>query len=355
MRKINKKVLVIATSINTKGGITSVIKAYKQTKLWSDWNCFWLSTHIDSNKFIKIYTFLFAVIRFLFLVPFYSIIHIHFSEPASASRKRIFIFFALFFKKKIITHFHSYSIETTINGKYQKLYKNIFFASDRIIVLSEQWKIWLTNKWPALEEKIAVIYNPCPIVQNNKNTNSKSKTIVYAGILNSRKGYSDLIDAFALVAKHNSDWNLIFAGNGEIEKAKKQVNKHQIHKQVTFKGWVKGEQKDELYRSASIFCLPSYAEGFPMAVLDAFAYGLPVVTTPVGGLPDVLIHKSNAMVFQPGDITDLANNIQELISNVDIRKKLSEASFLLSQETFNIERISRQINGLYENLSELNN
>ena len=66
---------------------------------------------------------------------------------------------------------------------------------------------------------------------------------------------------------------------------------------VDFLGWVAGANKDRAFRQVSIFCLPSYAEGFPMAVLDAWAYALPVAATPVGGLPDIVSDGEDLMLF----------------------------------------------------------
>lgn len=77
-----------------------------------------------------------------------------------------------------------------------------------------------------------------------------------------------------------------------------------------FLGWVSGEAKDNAFKEAMIFCLPSYAEGFPMSVLDAWSYGLPVITTPVGGIPDVAQDGVNMLLFNPGDIDMLAKQMK---------------------------------------------
>lgn len=348
---MGKKVLIVATSIYTKGGITSVLKEYKQNKIWNDWRCFWLSSHIDRSQFIKFAILIYSLCKFVFLLPFYDIIHIHFSEPSSAKRKSIFIFIAKLFNKKILTHFHSFSIDTTINGRYKALYHRIFTSSDKIIVLSEQWRIWLTDKWPELNEKIKVLYNPCPHIENTDQIYSKTKAILYAGTLNERKGYADLIKAFALISDSNKEWQLVFAGNGELDKAKQLCQKYNIQEKVIFEGWVTGTKKEELFNTASIFCLPSYAEGFPMAVLDAWAFGLPVITTPVGGLPDVLIHEKNSMIFNPGDITQLSRHLEKLISDENLRLSLSDESLKLSLCKFSMEEISQELSDVYEELS----
>lgn len=344
-----KRILVVGPSKNTRGGITSVIKTYRETKIWRKWNCVWIATFIDKSKFQKIFYFLFGLFRFIFLLPNSALIHIHFSEPTSAKRKNIFLNLGKFLGKKIILHFHAFSPQSTIYGKDQTLYKRMFNNADAIIALSNSWKNQIED---ILEDKkkITVIHNSCPQIPIG-NMYSKSYSILFAGTLNDRKGYTDLIKAFAEIAHKYKEWNIVFAGNGDIKKAKSLADSLKIEKQVKFLGWIIDEAKDKVFKEASIFCLPSYAEGFPMAVLDAFAYGLPVITTPVGGLPDILVNGENALMFEPGNINELANKLEELIKNESLRNKISEASLSLSQGPFSIKNISSQLDILYTNLS----
>lgn len=347
---MTNRVLVLATSIKTKGGITSVIKSYQETRMWSDWNCFWLATHIDKNPIIKIGIYLKSIILFILIIPFYSIVHIHFSEPTTAFRKYPFVKLSKTFGKRIIIHFHSFSIESTINGNYEKRYHRIFVASDKILVLSEQWKKWLGDKWPEIYNKIEVVYNPCQPVNPKDRDKKKVNTIIYAGALNSRKGYADLINSFSKIAYKYPEWKLELAGNGELDNAKLLIENLQLSQQVYLKGWISGKSKEEFFSTASIFCLPSYAEGFPMAVLDAWAYGVPVITTPVGGLPDILIDKQNALVFRPGDTNTLSQILDDLISDEELRKNLSKASLKLSNTKFNLHQITTKIDQIYHSL-----
>ena len=87
-----------------------------------------------------------------------------------------------------------------------------------------------------------------------------------------------------------------------------------------------------------------------MAVLDAFAYGLPVITTPVGGIPDIAVDGQNMLLFNPGDIDGLSEQMSQLISDANLRDKLSKASLQLANTTFNISTINRQIGELYFSL-----
>lgn len=174
--------------------------------------------------------------------------------------------------------------------------------------------------------------------------------ILYAGTVNERKGYADLIHGFAKIAKSFPDWEIVFAGNGEIEQGMKLAKKLEIENQIEFAGWVTGKEKDILFRHASIFCLPSYAEGFPMAVLDAWAYSLPVITTPVGGIPDVAIDGENMLLFTPGDTDKLAENMEKLISDKDLRDKISKASLEFANGQFNINTINKKLGEIYDSL-----
>lgn len=343
-----KRVLIIATSHKTRGGITSVIKAHEQGEQWKKFHCKWISTHRDDNKFIKIFYFLRAVFIFLLYLPFIDLVHIHFSEYSSARRKMFFAKTSKIFGKKVILHFHAPDPDNTYL-KHPRFYSKLFSLADSIIVLSEKWKDSLLSSLPIEANKVKVIFNPCPRVTLTEKIVQKPY-ILYAGTLNQRKGYYDLINAFSAIASKHPEWKLILAGNGEIHKGKELVFKNNISDQVEFRGWVVDSDKDLLFKEASIFCLPSYAEGFPMAVLDAWAYGLPVITTPVGGIPDIVVNGANALLFSPGDVKHLSSLLDSLMENESSRLKLSKASLEMSQTTFNIDYINQQIGELYDSL-----
>jgi glycosyltransferase involved in cell wall biosynthesis len=343
---MQKKVLVVAPSRKTRGGITAVIKAYEETSIWSKWNCKWVETYRDTSIIIKIWYFLKSLLRYLIILPQCEIVHIHISWSTSAFRKFPFFICAKIFRKKVIIHLHS-GDDMIVKAKFQFLYRNLFLNADHTILLAESIKNKLIDHYRF--KKVSVVYNPCP--EKNKETEKvKNNDILFAGTLYHIKGYSDLIEAFSLIAKKLPEWKIVFAGNGEIEEAKQLAKKFHIENQVIFKGWVLAEEKDILFKESSFLCLPSYTEGFPMAVLDAWAYGLPVITTPVGGLPDVLKHGENALVFEPGDINSLASNLVLLIENEKLRKKLSGESIKLSKNEFNLQNIAKQLDELYTEL-----
>ncbi len=342
------KVLIVGTSCKTKGGITSVIKAHKAGKQWQEFQCKWLETHIDKGKLYKLYYFIKSFIQYLFVLPFYDLVHIHTSEPQSGFRKILFLLYAKLLRKNVIVHFHAFSTETTINSKFRQVYKVLFSEADVVIVLSEYWRTEIIKTFK-LSHKIIILHNPCARIDNTI-VYKKQKNILYAGAINARKGYKDLITAFAEIAKKFPDWKIVFAGSGEIEEAKKLSRELNIESQCLFLGWISGESKDKVFKEASIFCLPSYAEGFPMAVLDAWAYSIPVISTPVGGLTDMAVDDKNILLFNPGDINMLSKQLQRLISDSTLYDVLKKESIKLANETFNLESINNDLRNVYLNL-----
>lgn len=344
---LNSKVLIIATSSKTRGGITSVIKAHKTGQQWKEFHCKWIETHRDGNSIRKLWYLFSALLQYLVLLPFYDIVHIHIATTQSAKRKQLFFYPAKWMKKRTIFHFHPSNEKFLFEPYNQKLYKKLFSQADLILVLSEQWKKWLEESL-GITEHVEVLYNPCPKV--NRREDIRENNILFAGTIIPRKGYGDLIKAFAKIAKKYPNWKIIFAGNGEIENAKKIASEYGISNQIVFPGWINGKKKEETFQKASIYCLASDGEGFPMGVLDAWAYGIPCVVTPVGGIPDIIKDEVNGLIFPVGDIDTLASKLEKLITNKDLRTKIVKETDKYVNNEFNVSSINQKLGQIYSNL-----
>ncbi len=340
-----KKILVIATSNKTRGGITAVLKLYEQSSMWRQYHCRWIGTHRDGGKLRKVFYLVWAVLQYVVLLPFYDIVHLHFSLSNSAKRKYPFFKLAKLLHKKTVIHLHCGS---QIDDIWSSVYQNMFEQCDCGIVLSESLKKKV-EEHIGKNDKIKVVYNPCPIITDNTSY-EKQNHILFSGTLYEGKGYRDLIKAFAQSASNHSDWKVVLAGNGEEEQARALALELSIEKQVVLLGWVNGEAKHKAFSEAKALCLPSYAEGFPMAVLDAWAYGLPVITTPVGGVPDVAIDGENMLLFEPGDIETLATKLEKVMSDEVLRNKLSVESVKMAKEQFNLKTVTGHVAEIYEQL-----
>lgn len=342
------KVLVVATSRKTHGGISSVIKVYRASALWKKFHCMWIETHRNGGMLCKLAYFIWGLIEYVILLPWYDIVHIHVGASSSAIRKLIFLKLAKIAGKKVIVHLHA-----SFQNDKEWVYKYLFDNADKVIVLSAYWKSTLCLTFPNLNricDKVQILFNPCTVAIEAETFEVK-KQFLFAGILTIRKGYKDMIRAFARIAQRYPDWKIVFAGSGEIEGARNLAKDLHIEQQVVFLGWIDGKEKDRAFKESAAVCLPSYTEGFPMAVLEAWAYGKPVIATSVGGLLDIAVDGENALVFEPGDIHTLAEKMEMLICDKDLRRQLADNGLKLSDTIFSPSAISEQLGHIYEELS----
>lgn len=338
------KVLVIATSNKSRGGIATVVNAFTHQPQWSQYKCKWIKTHIDKGVIHKLWMLSTALIQYILLLPLYDIVHIHVSTTVSANRKYIFYKLAKIFGKKTIVHLHCGS---QLSDIWNKKYEDMFVNADKCLTLSNGICDYIVSRTGKIDN-VEVLYNPCPDIKGIDLSAKREKNILFAATLYKEKGYLDLIEAFGKIATKHPEWKLLLAGNGNPEEGIALAEKYNVTDRVKFLGWVRGEDKDKVFRTSSLFCLPSYAEGFPMAVLDAWAYGLPVVTTPVGGIPDIVVDGENGLLFNPGDVNALSKKLDTLIKDTELRKKLSQEARLLADTTFNVATITQQLADFYE-------
>lgn len=338
------RVLIVGTSRFTRGGITAVIRAQQQGEQWDKYHCKWIGYHVDRANWIKALYYIYAFILYCIHLPFYQIVHFQFSLRKDAKRSYYFFKIAKLLGKKTIIHLHCGDQLPQI---WSPMYEEMFTKCDMALVLSPSIKRKV-EEYIGTDHRVEVLFNPCPTIGTVTPIEKHQKEILFAGTLNSNKGYADLIKGFAKIAQKHSDWKVVFAGNGQVEQAKALAQSLDIENQCQFLGWVNGEQKDAAFRRASVLCLASYQEGFPMAVLDAWAYGLPVITTPVGGIHDIADDGRNMLLFNPGDIDALAIQMEKMICDDKLRHAIAEESILLAHTTFNVQTINKQLGEIYD-------
>lgn len=349
------RVIVVATSRKTRGGITSVVKAHECGEQWKKFHCHWVQTHRDGAACIKLLYLVWAWCDFLFRIPFADIVHVHGTAGTSGKRKLLFLRVSKLLGKKTIFHFHPSGENLLNDPKDKAILKSIFDVANMIIVLSPAWEKLIKNSFPGCDYDIKVLWNPCPKV--GKSDISRKKQILYAGTLIKRKGYDILLRAFGKIGSNHRDWSIAFAGNpylldgiNELEHGKQIASDLEINDQVEWLGWVSGVRKENLFFESSIYCLASESEGLPMGVLDAFAYGIPVISTPVGGIVDIAEDGKNMLLFDYGDVDKLAACLEKLISDENLRNRLSYQSLQLADTVFRIDNINKELGKLYDSL-----
>ena len=344
MSKKLTRVLFVATSRQTMGGITSVLKRYERMNIWSKYRCAWLETQINKCIALKLWYMIKAYITMLFIVPRYDIIHFH-TVPGNSLIVQMPVFlYSKLWGKKTIVHLHVGN--QLYEYKDNKIMNFVLKNATKVVTLANVINGYLKELYNI---DGAVIYNPIN-KQNERNFANTEKFIFFAAYLIKDKGYDTLLEAYSKVAAKHPDWKLVIAGTGELEEAQKICNKNGIADKVTIHSWLNRDQMNKMYDKAGIFCIASVKEGFPMSFLEAASYGVPVVSTPVGGLVDVLKNGINSMVFDFNDSKQLAEKFDTLMGDENLRKEISCSLQKLVDTTFSEEAVSFQLDTLYANL-----
>lgn len=351
----NESILFLGTSTATgRGGVAYVLDAYKQIFPLSTF----ISTTASSNKIINLVYLLGALIRFVLLLTFskkIKIIHIHGASYNSFKRKYIFFKLAKFYEKKVIYHihggeFHLFFERSSMRRK--QLIRDFMENADYVICISEWWKRYFISKFKI--KNIGIVPNVVipPTTRNEKEKNIRPErlsTFLFLGDVAKHKGIWFLLDVIRNnISQIRSKAKFYIGGDGEINLLKLKIQKYKLDDIVEYIGWVTDEKKDYYLRTSDVYLLPSYNEGLPISILEAMSYGLPILATNVGGIPEI-VSDDNGKLFNPGNSSELKEMILYFI-NAELRK-MGEISYAKANKYFP-DQIHKVLIGIYEHLGK---
>ena len=347
-----KRILMVGPSRNMQGGVITVVNSYFDIGIDEKLNIKYVETLIDGNYLKKINQFFKATISILFSMKNTDIVHIHMASRGSFLRKGIVVLISKIFNKKIIIHLHGAEFMVFYNYECNKLIKRyiryIFDKSDKVISLSESWKKDLTQI--VNPEKIRVVPNGVLINNEDNEKDYKDKVVLFLGRLGERKGIFDLIDVIREIVNIHKDSMFIIAGDGEIEKVKNLCSNYNLNKNVRVLGWVDGEDKIELLKNATVYVLPSYNEGMPMSILEAMSFSIPVVSTYVGGIPEVINNGVDGLLIEPGNKESLKQKLLQLLNSESERELIGKKAKEKIDKKFNLVKISDKLLEIYNSI-----
>lgn len=351
------KIIMLGVGLEQNGGIATfenLIIKYAP----SDIEIQHITSHEEGSATHKIKIFVQALGKFLWRLLFQrtDVVYLLISERANLLRKSIFALIAFVFRKPVLLHAHGAEFHVTysrIPKWAQQSLSKIFRRCSGLIVLSKTWKDYYVLNLGLNPQQVFVLPNPTELPGKiPQRLNSNNVTLLFCGRVGQRKGTFDLIRAFAnLPDEQKNCTELIIAGDGDIEQGRKLVKNLNLAKYITFLGWVNSEQRDKLLAKADVFILPSYNEGLPLAILEAMGWGLPVISTPVGGIPELVVPDHNGLLVKPGDIEQLSEAMQLLIKNESLRFYLGSVA-RKNVESFDVKIYSRRLADIYHSISK---
>lgn len=321
-------VLMIGPSPDAQGGMATVEKNILDAIESRGDRAVFVSTCAEGSKPKKLAVAVWAYIKYLAEIKECDLIHVHMASRGSFDRKRVFMQAAFRRGTPVVLHLHGsefgvwFKEECTDEKRTQ--IRDTFGKCSKILVLSEEWREFILNNGICPAPKVAVLHNAVYVPEENV-TDYTANNVLFMGRLDVRKSPDVLLKAAQKVLASHPDAQFTFAGDGNVSFYKAMANDFGILGNCRFTGWVTGEAKKRLFQANSIYCLPSKNEGMPMSVLEAMSHGLATLSTPVGGVPQVISDGENGRLFPVDDYGTLSSLLKSLMEDCNTKKKIGEA------------------------------
>ncbi len=222
--------------------------------------------------------------------------------------------------------------------RWQALEAAIYHNAARVFVRSHNVLQTLVTHYGLAPERVHCVYagsNAKLELRPASGDRHDRKRILFVGLDWERKGGPTLLEAFRRIRHRHPDATLTLVG---ASPALDEPNVDRV-------GPVSIDRVHEYYEQASVFCMPTWQEPFGIVFVEAMSHGLPILSTRVGALPDMVEDGHNGYLIDPGDAATLAGHLDELLSDPQRRRDLGENGRTLAQDRYNWDRVGQRMEG----------
>jgi glycosyltransferase involved in cell wall biosynthesis len=279
------------------------------------------------------------------------IVHVHGTKRGSMFRKALCVLVAKTLGRRVVLHHHSgpgdiASFRAGLGRGAVAFLRLGMRRADVLVAVSAASAAALRDAFAVGPIDVIPNLTPRPPAATAGATGDADPVVAYlGGFANPVKGGEILLEAIA--AEELGGYRFLLAGPGALPDAGRRLLAGRP--KVRWEGWLDPDEKDAALREAEVFVLSSTSEGLPMALLEAMSYGLAILATAVGGVPDTVESGTQALVVAPGDPIALRRGLAELLGDPALRRRLGEAA-LLRAERFSPERVASEFAAVYREL-----
>jgi glycosyltransferase involved in cell wall biosynthesis len=355
------RVWLVSPAPWTRGGVAEVARQVLVSPLNRDWRMVSVPTYANGSVVSRLWWAIRGLLTSTFGLVFRKpdLVHIKVASRGSFARKLSVTALCRMRGVPVLIHIHGGGFDEFVRqapGSVRAAAGWMIEGAPLTLALSERWADKLRPLFPAA--RIEAAPNPVETQKyrgiaeerlgsrDSKMQNGLPRAL-FLGDLVDRKGVFDLIESWSLVKQDLPESQLVLAGDGNRVLLEDACRKAGVSSLVRFPGWVGPAEKRELLAQADVFVLPSYAEGVPIALLEAMAAGLPSVVTPVGGVLDAVTPSVEAIVVEPGDIQALAGAIVSLLNEPEQASRIGEAALRRARD-LDIENYARVLDRAYQ-------
>lgn len=262
------------------------------------------------------------------------------------------VFLIKLFRVPIVYHLHNKGVA---NCQHRWPYRWIYpcvFRNCRVILLSKHLYPDVSRFVP--ENAVEICPNGLPDTAgrfSRQYESGETPVILFLSNLIESKGVFILLEACALLKKRGVVFRAEFIG-GEAdvtaERFAQRVRELALMDEVAYLGRRYGADKAGAFEGADVFAFPTHYETFGLVNLEAMQYRLPIVTTPEGGIPDVVVDGENGFLVPQRDATALADKLETLLKNPELRQKMGEAGRKRYEAHFTAERFEQRMREILE-------
>lgn len=272
-------------------------------------------------------------------------VHAHFAGMAARTALWIARFFPITFS------FTAHANDVFAPRKFEIGLDKLADASRVIITETDYSEKFLRERFPERADRIHRIYNGLNLAEfGHANFSSDPPLIVAIGRLIAKKGFASLIRACALLVKRGRSFRCEIFGEGPLEnELRAQIEELGLRELVQLPGPKPQHELRERLANASVFVLSSVPEAdggmdnLPTVIMEAMATGLPVVSTRIGGIPEMVVDNETGFLVQPEDAVALAEAIERVTNDGSLGQKLGQAGYERAQKLFSIEKNVKEL------------
>jgi len=348
------RVLMVGTALDGRGGIAAVVSALRRHGLFERERVRYVASHSDGPRLAKAHGALagfWQTARLLRSHP--AVVHVHAASHASFLRKSIVLLIARRAGSKTIFHLHGGGFRhfaTAESGALMRRWiRHTLEASSVVIALSDNWARFVHGFAPGA--RVAVVPNAVPLPPLAPWGEQAPARILFLGRIEAAKGVFDLLGAGARLARDFPALRLVFGGEGDVGALRRRAAELGIAERIDVPGWLDAAGRDRELAQAAVFCLPSHAEGLPMAMLEAMAAGRAVVASGVGAIPDTLRDGENGVLVPPRDEGALAAALARVLGDDALRERLARRARMTIEQHYSTEVVCGQLSAIYRELA----
>ena len=289
----------------------------------------------------------------------YEIVHLNPSLGSAALvRDGLFLLIAKALSKKVVVFNHGWNLdyEKVLRRRWLVPFRTVFFRADAFVLLAGAFRdslIEMGYKGPVHLGSTCVddsVFASVPKAARTRGVKTDVFDVLFLTRVERPKGIFEALDAYRLIKVEHPQVRLTIAGEGAgLPDARSYVKEHQLQ-DVVFRGYLQGTAKEEAFLSSHCYLFPSHTEGMPLSVLEAMAYGLPVVTRPVGGIRDFFEDGKMGYTTESLDAEVFAHLLERLLESPADCETIGAYNQQYAAEHFAASRVASWLLMVYKSL-----